>query len=120
MKETVCIVCPRGCKLRIDESGGDLAVTGNACRRGRDFAVSELKDPRRTICTTVRTAFPEVPVLPVRLSAEIPKARIFDVMREINAVTVESRVGRGDIIIKDVLSLGADVIASSNLLKEIQ
>ena len=29
MKELVCIVCPRGCRLQVDEDNG-YAVTGNS------------------------------------------------------------------------------------------
>lgn len=118
-KELVCIVCPRSCRMQIAEANGELQITGNSCKRGAAFAESEWRDPRRTICTTVRTAFPAVPVLPVRVSAPIPKNRIFDVMREVNHVTVTTRPGRGEIILENVLGLGADVIATSNLLKEM-
>jgi CxxC motif-containing protein len=117
-KELVCIVCPRGCRMRLAEEDGALRITGNGCKRGAAFAESEWRDPRRTICTTVRTAFPAVPVLPVRVSAPIPKNRIFDVMREVNRVTVTTRPGRGDIILENVLGLGVNVIATSNVLKE--
>ena len=120
MKELVCIVCPRGCRMQITEENGSLQITGNGCKRGAAFAESEIRDPRRTICTTVRTAFPDVPVLPVRVSKEIPKARIFDVMAEINRATVRTRLGRGDIVLEHVLGLDADVIATSNILKETE
>ena len=118
MKELVCIVCPRGCRMQIAEENGVLQITGNGCKRGAAFAESEARDPRRTICTTVRTAFPGVPVLPVRVSAEIPKNRIFDVMQAVNRTTVTARLGRGDVVLKNVLGLGVDVIATSNVLKE--
>ena len=81
------------------------------------YAVSEMTAPKRTICSTVRTAFPDAPVLPVRVSADIPKDRIFDVMDAIRAVTVTERIARGDVVIPDVLGLGVDVIATSSLLK---
>lgn len=80
--------------------------------------MNEMTNPKRTICSTVRTAFPNVPVLPVRVSDEFPKNRIFDVMREINRTVVKKPVGRGDVVIKNVLGLGVDVIATSNVLKE--
>lgn len=118
MKQLVCIGCPRGCRLTIDEKDGELIVTGNTCPRGKAFAVSEMTEPRRTICSTVRTSFPDAPVLPVRVSDDIPKDKIFDVMREINAVTLTERIGRGDAVIKNVLGLGVDVIATSDLLKQ--
>ena len=118
MKELVCIVCPRGCTMTLEGEGKDVKVSGNTCKRGAEFAGSEMTEPKRTICTTVKTAFPDVPVLPVRVSKEIPKDRIFDVMAEINKVTVEKRVKRGDPIIKDVLGLGADIIVTSGVLDE--
>lgn len=34
MKELICIVCPRGCHLKVDEACG-YTVTGNGCPRGR-------------------------------------------------------------------------------------
>lgn len=119
MDELVCIVCPRGCTMHIEkQADGAFAVTGNGCKRGEQFAVSEMTAPMRTICTTVRTDFPASPVLPVRVSAEIPKDRIFDVMREINKVCVKKRLHRGDVVIPNVLGLSADVIATSDLLRE--
>ncbi|MDO4396842.1 MAG: DUF1667 domain-containing protein [Oscillospiraceae bacterium] len=105
--------------MKIEEKDGEISVTGNSCKRGASFAVSEMTEPKRTVCTTVRTVFKDAPVIPVRVSAEIPKDRIFDVMREINAVTLSSPVGRNDVIIKNVLGLGADVIATSGVLKEL-
>ena len=104
-----CIVCPRSCKLQIENENGVFTVTGNGCKRGALFAQSEM---------TVATVFPEAPVLPVRVSAEIPKSRIFDVIREINQTVVRTRVGRGEAVIENVLNLGADVIATSSILKE--
>ena len=33
MKELICIVCPRGCHLLVDEEHG-YAVSGISCQRG--------------------------------------------------------------------------------------
>lgn len=118
MNELVCIVCPRGCTLRAERDGDAIRVTGNSCKRGEDFACTELTAPKRTLCSTVRTAFPDVPVLPVKLSAEIPKEQIFPVMDAINAVTLEKRVPMGGVIVENVLGLGVDVVAASALLSE--
>ena len=93
-------------------------MTGNSCPRGREFAISEMTAPKRTICSVVKTVFADAPVLPVRVSADIPKEMIFDVMGEINSVTLTERIGRGDIVIENVLGLGVDVISTSDLLKQ--
>lgn len=116
MKSLVCIVCPNGCMLNVEGEGNNITVTGNRCKRGEAFAVSEMTNATRTICSTVRTVFPDVPVLPVRVSREIPKNRIFDVMREIANVRLDKRVGREAVIIENVLGLGADIISTSDIL----
>lgn len=118
MKEFNCIGCPRGCLLRVEEENGEFTVSGNSCENGRKFAISEMTEPKRTICSTVKTVFADVPVLPVRVSADIPKDRIFDVMREINSVTLDKRISGGDAVIENVLGLGVDVISTSNVLKQ--
>lgn len=117
-KELVCIVCPRSCRMTITSEGDELVVIGNTCKRGKEFAVNEMTDPRRTVCTTVRTSFPNVPVLPVRVSGAIPKNRIFDLMREVNRITVSKRIGREEVVVPNILDLGVDLIATSNILKD--
>lgn len=119
MKNLVCIVCPNSCELEITEGENGLSVSGNKCKRGTQFALDEMTAPKRTISSVVKTAFPSVPVLPVRVSAEIPKEKIFDVMNEINHVTLKKRIGRGEAVIKNVLSLGVDVIATSDVLRTL-
>lgn len=118
--EFTCIVCPNGCALKVawEEGKPDFTVSGNRCPRGADFAVSEMTAPKRTVCSTVRTIFEEVPVLPVRLSAEIPKERIFDVMEQIRRACITKPLKRGSVVIENVCGLGADVIATSGILQE--
>jgi CxxC motif-containing protein len=119
-KEILCIVCPNGCRLRIAESaaGEGFTVSGNQCKRGVDFAEAEITNPTRTLTTTVRTSFPGVPVLPVRTAGEIPKGKISEVMNVINAITVDRPLGIGDAVVKDILGLGVNIIATSNILME--
>lgn len=116
MKTLTCIVCPNGCTLVAEEGADGIRVSGNLCKRGVDFARNELTHPMRTIATTVRTVFTGVPVLPVRVSAEIPKERIKDVMEEINKQVITKPMSQGSVVIADVLGLGANVIVSSNVL----
>ena len=53
----------------------------------------------------------------MKVSAEIPKERIFDVMKEISKVQVIEPLGTGDIVIENVLGLGGDVVITSDLMK---
>lgn len=120
MKKLTCIVCPNGCKLEAEQIVDSIIVTGNKCKRGEAYAVSELTCPMRTVCSTVRTAFLQAPVLPVRTSSEIPKARIFDIMKEINSIYITTPVKRGEVLIKNVLGLDSDIIVTSDLIKEAE
>jgi len=42
MTELICITCPKGCHLRVDEEKG-FAVTGNSCPRGAEYGRNELQ-----------------------------------------------------------------------------
>ena len=42
MKELICIVCPRGCVLKVDKQGN---VTGNLCPRGIKYGIQETTNP---------------------------------------------------------------------------
>ena len=72
-KELVCIVCPRSCRMTITSDGDELVVTGNTCKRGKEFAVSEMTDPRRTVCTNGAHRLPFGTGSAVRVSGRFPK-----------------------------------------------
>ena len=38
-------------------------------------------------------------------------------MHEINRITVSEKIGRNDIVVKNILNLGVDLISTSNVLK---
>ena len=107
MKELTCIVCPRGCRLTIDD---ELNVTGNSCPRGAQYAKDELTNPKRMITSIVRVKNRENCVVSVKTSTSIPKGMIFDVMKEIDKVQVDAPTNIGDVAIKNVLNTGADII----------
>lgn len=111
MTELVCIVCPRGCRISIDNG----VVSGNGCKRGEAFSLSEMTCPMRTVCSTVATTFEDYPVLPVRTNGEIPKDKIADLMKEINAVVVDKKIKRGDVVIQNVVGTDVNVIASASI-----
>ena len=118
VKNMTCIVCPNGCSLTVTIDKDNISVTGNTCKRGEAFGTSEVTHPMRTICSTVATTFKDKPVLPVRVSKDIPKGMIFKVMEEINKVRLDKKVGRGYKVIENVLGLGVDVIVTSDILLE--
>lgn len=114
MTEMICIVCPKGCRLTVDENNG-FAVTGNACERGEAYGRQELQNPTRTLTSTVRVTGGALRRCPVRTSAPIPKTLIFDAMERINSLTVPAPVHIGQVLIADLLGTGSDLIATRNI-----
>ena len=114
MKELVCIVCPRGCRLKVDEENG-YAVSGNSCPRGEVYGKQEVTAPVRTVTSTLRISGGLNQMCPVKTNRPVPKSKMLDVMREIAKVRIQSPVKCGDIIIKDVCSTGSDVVATKDM-----
>jgi len=117
MTELTCIVCPNGCLLKIEGSGDNLKVTGAKCKKGDQFAREEQTCPKRTVCTTMKTAFPEIPVIPVRTAKEIPKEKIFEMMKIVNSNTVTKKLKRGETVIQNILDTGCDIIVTSDMTR---
>ena len=111
-KEFVCIVCPRGCRLKIDD---DLNVTGNFCPRGKAYAISEVTNPTRMITSSIRVTNREDLLVSVKTSNAVPKDRINDVMKEIDKAHIEAPCHIGTVVIKNVLGLGADVVITKEI-----
>ena len=118
MKQITCITCPIGCRITVEVVDGGYRFSGNQCRQGAEFAETELVSPKRSLATTVRTAFPSVPVLPVRTSGEVPKGMILDIIRELSRLVLTEKIGIGEVVAANILGSGCDIIATSDMLKE--
>jgi len=107
-KEFICICCPKGCHL-VYENG---KVTGHNCLRGLAYAKQEATNPTRVVTSTFKVNGKEINVLPCKTSGPIPKDKIFDCMKEIDKLNVDLPVQFHQILIKNLLNLGVDVIAT--------
>lgn len=115
IKELICIVCPVGCHLHVEETEQGYKVSGNKCKRGEVYGIKELTNPTRVLPTTVKITGATLPRLPVKTAEPIPKRLIFEAMKVINKVEVQAPVKLGDIIIEDLLGTGIPVVATRDL-----
>ena len=113
----VCIRCPLGCHLTVEEKNGEVIVSGNNCKRGEEYAISELKNPMRTLTTTIDIDSLEHRRLPVISSNVLPKDKIMDVVKELKNYKVKAPIKINDEIDKNILNLGVDIIASRTIEK---
>lgn len=112
MKEMICIICPRGCRLKVAEDG---TITGNQCLRGIRYAQDELTHPMRNLTTTVRLKSARLRRLPVSTSQDIPKEKMFEVMRLLDEVEAQAPVVLRQVIVANILDLGVDIIATRSV-----
>ena len=115
MTKLICICCPRGCHLTVDEKNG-FAVTGNHCPKGEAYGKSQLQHPVRVVTSTVRLLHSEYSRLPVKTDRAIPKEKIFDCMDLIATLEISAPVHVGDILAQNILGTEANLVATKTIL----
>lgn len=111
-RNLTCIVCPMGCSIEVELEGGNVvSVTGNTCKRGEVYAKNECTNPQRTITTTVKCK--NGAVVPVKTDRTIPKEKMAECMKIINAASPDLPISVGDVIIENVF--GSNVVATANM-----
>lgn len=114
MKELICIVCPRGCHLKVDETQG-YPVTGNSCPRGAMYGKMELTHPTRTVTSTVRCVDGAYTRCPVKTDRAVPRELIFQVMAALDGVTVAAPVRVGQVVLEGVCGTDASIVAARDI-----
>ena len=142
MDEMVCITCPMGCHLKIERlSEGEIAVTGNRCARGEQYAREELLSPKRVVTATCgikkgpdakRIATPSPgsaagsPAnqkvclyrprrVPVRTTTAFPREKIAELLALIYSLEVELPAKRGEVLLADALGTGIDIVVARSM-----
>ena len=111
-----CIACPMGCPLSVEMEGDKVvSVTGNTCPRGKVYAEKEVSNPTRIVTSVVRVSGGESVMVSVKTKEDIPKGKIFDVVKALKDVEVPAPVKIGDVIIADVAGTGVDIVATKNV-----
>ena len=89
----ICIDCPIGCEINVTHDGKIvLEIDGNKCKKGIDYAETEITDPRRMVITTVRVRGGFHHLVPVRSTESVPKAKIFPILKKLRKVELKTPV----------------------------
>ena len=112
VRELVCIVCPKGCRLKAEISDGKiLSVSGNTCKRGADYAESECTDPRRSVTSTVMCNNGEQ--LPVKTEGTVRKDDVIECVKALKSIVVKVPVRIGDVVAENIC--GTRIVATANI-----
>lgn len=113
MKKMICIVCPIGCHLEINDAH---EVTGNRCKRGINYAIEEVTRPTRMVTTTVRLQSKLHARLSVKTSKPLPKEAIFPLMNALASLDIKPPVKMHQVLLHNFEGTGVDVIATRTIL----
>ena len=111
-KVMTCVSCPRGCTITVEYEGKEVfSVTGNVCKRGEEYARTEIVNPTRNIASSVKVNGGVHPVVPVKTSKPISKKAVEKAMEEIQQVLIDHPVTMGDVIIENIAESGVALVA---------
>lgn len=116
-KELNCKVCNIGCKLSVSIDNENYKIEGNRCNRGLEFGLKEITEPSRILTGRVILKNGSMGRLPVKTSDVIPSHLVDNIMDIIKNTEISPPVNKGDIIIKNILNTGVDVIAQRKVVR---
>lgn len=114
-RQITCIVCPKGCQMTVNNINGQYIVEGNSCIRGAKYGVDEVTSPKRMVTTTVRLQGSYLNMLPVKTSSSVPKGLVIEIMKILSTIKISAPVNVGDIIVKNILNTGVDIISTKTI-----
>lgn len=115
-KYLTCIGCPMGCAMVVELSDdGSITVTGNSCPAGEKYAIKEVTNPTRILTTTVGVYKGVCPRVSIKSAGDIPKPKLMECTRLLKDYFVEAPVHIGDVIFRDILGTGVDMVATRNV-----
>lgn len=112
-RDLICIICPRGCSLTAEIANGEVTVTGNACPKGKEYAINECTNPVRTVTATVRVSNRHNTMASVKTASPVAKDKMMDVMAALRETKIEAPAKIGDIILRNVC--GADIVITKDV-----
>ena len=113
--EIICVACPKGCRLEARRSGGESLVSNEGCKRGREYAVNEILDPRRMVASTVQVRGGLHPLVPVYTARPFPKGQIKALLDALCEIQIQAPVRLGQVVLPDALGSGIDILTSRDI-----
>lgn len=104
-KTITCILCPNGCEITYDLEGG-------MCGKGPEYVKNEILNPKRTLTSSVKVTGGAIPLVSVKTTDSIPKGKLMEAMKLIAELAAPAPIEPGQIICKDFMEEGIDLIAT--------
>ena len=114
-----CIICPIGCTARVKISGGKCTIQeGYKCKHGFQYAENESLNPQRVVTSSILVEGGEWPLVSVKTSRPVPKEMVFPIMEVMKKQRIHAPVSMGQVVIRNVLGLNADIVTTKSIKKK--
>ena len=117
-KECICYECDKKCVLTITKVEDTLEVEGNECLTGMAYAEHEVENKKAILTTLVRIKSSVYNVVPVKSSKPIDKNLWIECSKALSRIYVGAPVRIGDVVCKNILNTGVDIVITKNINKE--
>ena len=119
-KSLVCIGCPLGCRLLAEVDKLTVhSVSGNMCIRGEAYAQQEAVMPLRVLTGNMKAQGCRQP-FSVMTDKPVPKHMLLACTAELKRHHPSLPISMGDVLIKDILDTGCNIIATQDCPAAIQ
>lgn len=115
IKEVICDRCNKMCVLSIDKYDDNIEIYGNKCDDGINFANVEMNSNKSLFTTVVRIKGAKNNVVSVKSSKPLDKKIWIECSKALGRLYVGAPIRAGDIICKNILNTGADIICTKNI-----
>lgn len=115
VKEIICNGCNKMCILSIDKYDNNIDIYGNKCDEGINYANIEINNNKSIFTTLVRIKGAKYNVVSVKSSKPLDKNIWIECSKALGRIYVGAPIKAGDIICKNILNTGADIICTKSI-----
>lgn len=114
--ELICVTCPKGCTLKVVHEGNQvIEILESGCKRGKEYAICELTDPRRMVASSVKVLKGLHPLVPVYTASAFPKPLIPQLSKTLRKIELTAPVKINQVVLANALGTGIDILASRDM-----
>ena len=115
-REFVCIICPNGCRIKVDYEGTNIKnIKGDECPKGKEYVKNEITNPLRVFTGSVLVENGDFSLVSVKTSLPIPKKYLKKIGEITRRIKVEAPVTIGQVVALNLLNENIDLIATRKI-----
>lgn len=115
VKDFICPRCDNRCIVNVDKYNDYMEIQGNQCDEGAKYIKEQINDNKDIFTTLVRIKGSSYNVVPVKSSMPLDKKLWVECSKALSRLYVGSPIKVGDIVCKNILNTGVDIICTKNI-----